>query len=42
MDDFKSGERYKTLKCGHSFKQACIDKWLTQEKRCPVCSAPPL
>ena len=25
MEDFKSGNRYKSLKCGHSFDVSCID-----------------
>ena len=38
MDEFTDYERVKKLKCGHEFKQECIDKWLTTEKRCPVCN----
>lgn len=27
------------LKCGHRFHNACIDKWLERDSRCPMCRA---
>ena len=42
FENFKTGAKYKELKCGHAFDAECIDKWLKTEKRCPVCSKNPL
>ena len=41
MENFAAGKRIKALKCGHEYDATCIDKWLANEKRCPVCSKPP-
>ena len=42
FEEFQYGEKVKELKCGHSYRQGCIDKWLKSEKRCPVCNTRPL
>lgn len=42
MENFTSGKKIKALKCGHEYDSSCIDEWLLKEKRCPVCSQPPL
>ena len=41
MENFSAGNRIKKLQCGHEYDAECIDKWLSAEKRCPVCSQPP-
>ena len=41
FEDFEVGAKVKQLKCGHDYCQECIDKWLENEKRCPVCNKPP-
>ncbi len=41
MEQFTPGKPVKTLKCGHEYDADCIDKWLSKEKRCPVCNKPP-
>mmetsp|Transcript_23490 Transcript_23490/g.48907 ORF Transcript_23490/g.48907 Transcript_23490/m.48907 type:complete len:111 (+) Transcript_23490:24-356(+) len=37
MEDFKTGDKVKMLKCGHRFCVGCIDKWLKQSATCPMC-----
>ena len=38
-DNFKYGEKVKELaNCKHTYHSKCIDKWLQNEKRCPVCN----
>mmetsp|Transcript_5959 Transcript_5959/g.10563 ORF Transcript_5959/g.10563 Transcript_5959/m.10563 type:complete len:256 (-) Transcript_5959:18-785(-) len=37
-EDFELGERVRVLPCGHYFHLPCIDLWLVQNKRCPLCS----
>ncbi|CAL1285590.1 unnamed protein product, partial [Larinioides sclopetarius] len=27
----------KTLQCSHAFHRPCIDLWLEEERRCPIC-----
>ena len=41
FDDFTIGQKVKELPCGHCFDAVSIDKWLENEKRCPVCNKPP-
>lgn len=41
MESFTGGGRVKTLPCGHEYDAKCIDKWLLNEKRCPVCNVAP-
>lgn len=39
QDDFASMQRVKILTvCGHEYHDTCINKWLENEKRCPVCN----
>ena len=36
QDEIELGTLIKELPCGHKFSES-IDKWLTQENKCPVC-----
>jgi E3 ubiquitin-protein ligase BIG BROTHER-like protein len=39
LEDFKNGNRTKgTGVCKHDFHDSCLDKWLANERRCPMCN----
>lgn len=38
--DFDAGDMVRRLPCVHHFHPACIDRWLSQNKRCPLCMHP--
>lgn len=35
--EYKEKEKLKKLNCKHMFHPICIDKWLENEKKCPLC-----
>ena len=35
--EFDDGEDVRRLPCMHLFHVACVDQWLTLNKRCPIC-----
>lgn len=37
LNDFEEGDMLRRLPCNHSFHTACVDKWLTRNKVCPLC-----
>ena len=37
MDDVEVGQRQRELRCGHCYHQACIDRWLSKKRSCPLC-----
>lgn len=39
QSEYEPGEKYKKLKCGHSFHSECIDVWLAKSAHCPICIA---
>jgi E3 ubiquitin-protein ligase BIG BROTHER-like protein len=39
FEEIKGGEWVRELgKCKHLYHRKCLDEWLNQEKRCPVCN----
>ncbi|KAL4490259.1 hypothetical protein ABPG72_004298 [Tetrahymena utriculariae] len=37
ISEFENGEKLKQLPCKHIYHPECVDNWLKQEKKCPVC-----
>lgn len=37
LEDFQPRERVKRLPCGHAFHAGCIDPWLVESDKCPIC-----
>jgi hypothetical protein len=36
-DDFKINDKVRKLPCMHLYHSNCIDKWLKNSKKCPLC-----
>ena len=36
MEEFKEKDEIRELDCKHIFHKNCIDKWLTEHKKCPI------
>lgn len=37
LEDFQNGDTRKILPCLHAFHVDCVDKWLRQNRACPIC-----
>merc|ERR1712098_47815 len=37
LGDFEKGESVRVLDCDHLFHKECVDTWLRQNRRCPLC-----
>jgi len=37
LEDFEYGQKIRVLPCFHRFKASCIDAWLLEQARCPIC-----
>ena len=39
FEKFERRQKIKTLgKCKHEYHSSCIDKWLKEQKKCPMCN----
>jgi hypothetical protein len=38
-ENYEFGDYVKQLNCNHEYHVECIDPWLVNEKRCPMCNA---
>ena len=37
LSEFDQEEDVRRLPCMHLFHVECVDQWLSQNKRCPIC-----
>jgi len=37
LEEFKAGDKQRTLPCFHRFHTACVDRWLSHDGSCPIC-----
>lgn len=37
LEDFEAGEKFRKIKCKHTFCDECLEDWLDENKKCPVC-----
>lgn len=40
LGDFTPGQPVAALACGHNFDVACLGRWATQHRDCPLCRRP--
>ena len=38
MCQYEEGENLRTLICNHVFHKDCVDKWLVEKRKCPLCN----
>lgn len=37
IENFKTGDKVRTLPCLHQFHEGCVDNWLRNKNTCPIC-----
>ena len=37
LEDFENGTQFRKVKCNHLFCEECLEDWLEENKKCPVC-----
>jgi len=40
QDEYKEGDRVRSLPCKHAFHADCVDEWLRENSTCPMCKKP--
>eukprot|EP00475_Leptophrys_vorax_P013893 TRINITY_DN2023_c0_g1_i1.p1 TRINITY_DN2023_c0_g1~~TRINITY_DN2023_c0_g1_i1.p1 ORF type:complete len:418 (-),score=79.27 TRINITY_DN2023_c0_g1_i1:34-1287(-) len=40
LGDYEKNEQVRVLGCGHHFHKECVDVWLIEKLKCPVCVQP--
>lgn len=38
METYVAGMKFKRLGCKHEYHSECLNEWLKNSKKCPVCS----
>ena len=38
LEQMKTGENLYLVFCGHKFHTECMDRWLKEDNRCPLCN----
>lgn len=38
QEEYEERDELGSLKCSHSYHEACIKQWLLQKNKCPVCN----
>ena len=37
LDPLTLGQETRRLPCGHTYHRSCVDRWLLQKRKCPLC-----
>ncbi|KAL3077361.1 hypothetical protein niasHT_035204 [Heterodera trifolii] len=37
LSNYKQGEKVRQLMCKHNFHTKCVDVWIKQQNKCPIC-----
>ena len=37
LETYQRGEQIKELQCRHTYHPVCIDEWLLESRKCPMC-----
>ncbi|XP_065772361.1 E3 ubiquitin-protein ligase RLIM-like [Muntiacus reevesi] len=40
ITEYTAGNMLRILPCSHEYHPACIDRWLTEHRNCPICRGP--
>jgi hypothetical protein len=40
LSEYEEGDELRTLPCFHKYHRECIDRWISRDKKCPICKHP--